>query len=141
MGSNYIGRGEPEVEKVLQALFPDARIFSQVPIESLIKDKEFAELSDEVKKHKFDFAVHTPTNTIVVEVNYKHGEKAAKKWQHIFVDLLVDNGHLPVTIEDYNCEYLFTKSKRLTHKKPWGPYIDVIRELERQGIHPNGTLL
>ncbi len=141
MGSDFIGRGEPEVEKILKALFPDAKVSPQVPIKSLIQEHEFRELSEEVKKHNFDFAVYTSKNIIVVEVNYKHGEKAVKKWNKIFVNLLVNNGHLPLTIEDYNCEYLFSKSIKLANQKPWGAYLDVIRELERQGIHPNGTLL
>ena len=50
-------------------------------------------------------------------------------------------GKIPVTIEDYNCEYLFSDSSGLKQKHPWGPYIDTIRELERNHIGPDGTML
>ena len=46
-----------------------------------------------------------------------------------------------MTIEDYNCEYLFSNSSRLLEKKPWGIYLDVLRELERNHVGPDGTLL
>jgi hypothetical protein len=138
---DFIGRGENEIKKIFQVLFPKATISAQVQIGALIKSEDYETLDQEIKNHKFDLVVHIPPNILVIEVNYKHKEKAAKKWRTIFTKLLIDARKIPVTIDDYNSEYLFSDSKRLKQKKPWGSYIDVIRELERQGITPNGTLL
>ena len=138
---DFIGRGENEVKKILGILFPRANISAQVPIELLIKSEQYRFLDQEIKNHKFDLVVYNGPNVLVVEVNYKHKEKAAKKWSNIFTNLLVDASKIPVTIDDYNCEYLFSDSVKLKKKNPWGSYIDVIRELQRQGINPNGSLL
>lgn len=138
---SFIGRGENEVKKILEALFPDSNVSAQVPIELLITIKEYQELDQEIKNHKFDLVLYNGPNILVVEVNYKHKEKAAKKWSNIFTNLLINNGKFPITIDDYNCEFLFSDSKRLKQKNPWGPYLDVIRELDRQGINSNGALL
>ena len=139
--SKFIGRGENEVKKILGILFPRANISAQVPIELLIKSEDYKLLDQEIKNHKFDLVVYNGPNTLVVEVNYKHKEKAAKKWSNIFTNLLINSFKIPVTIDDYNCEYLFSDSKKLKQKNPWGSYIDIIREHQRQGINPNGSLL
>lgn len=139
--SQFIGRGEDEVKKILQGLFPKANVVAQVPISSLISSSDYNHLDQEIKNHKFDLVVYVGFQTLVVEVNYKHKEKAAKKWRQIFTNLLVNNGKLPITIDDYNCEYLFSDSKKLKKQNPWGSYIDIIRELQRQGITPDGALL
>ncbi len=138
---DFIGRGENEVKKILGILFPRANISAQVPIVLLIKSEDYKQLDQEIKNHKFDLVVYNGPNTLVVEVNYKHKEKAAKKWSNIFTNLLINAFKTPVTIDDYNCEYLFSDSVKLKKKNPWGSYIDVIRELQRQGINPNGSLL
>jgi hypothetical protein len=138
---DFIGRGEIETKRILEALFPKSIVSAQVPIERLIDSNEYSKLDQEIKNHKFDLVVYNGPNVLVVEVNYKHKEKAAKKWSNIFTNLLIDAHKIPVTIDDYNCEYLFSDSKRLKQKNPWGSYIDVIRELQRQGINPNGSLL
>ncbi len=138
---DFIGRGENEVKRIFQALFPQSAIYAQVPISLLISSKEYELLDQEIKNHKFDLVVYNGPNVLVIEVNYKHKEKAAKKWRNIFTNLLINAQKTPITIDDYNCEYLFSDSERLKKKKPWGSYLDVIRELERQGITPNGTLL
>jgi len=139
--SDFIGRGEKEVEKILQGLFPSGVVSTQVPIYRLIKEEDYDILDQEIKNHKFDLVVYMGMNILVIEVNYKHGEKAAKKWSEIFVPLLRKAERIPVTIEDYNCEYLFSDATRLKKKKPWGSYIDVLRELERNHVGPDGTLL
>lgn len=136
----FIGRGEVEVKEILAVLYPKAMILTQVPIVSLIRKEDYEFLDQEIKNHKFDLVVVTQTNSLVIEVNYKHKEKAAQKWDQIFTKLLIDNGKIPVTIIDYNCEYLFSDSKKLKQKNPWGSYLDIIRELQRQGITPDGTL-
>jgi len=139
--SKFIGRGENEGKRIFQALFPQSQIYAQVPISLLIADKEYQLLDQEIKNHKFDLVVYNGPNVLVIEVNYKHKEKAAKKWSNIFTNLLIDAYKIPITIDDYNCEYLFSDSVNLKKRKPWGSFIDVIRELERQGITPNGSIL
>lgn len=137
----FIGRGEKEVIKFLKLIFPHASVVGQVPIHKLVKDEDYEILDQEIKNHNFDIVVYNGPNILVIEVNYKHKEKAAMKWSNIFVKMLVDAGRIPVTIEDYNCEFLFTDSERLKKQKPWGPLIDIVRELERQGVGLNGSLL
>lgn len=138
--SQFIGKGEVEAIKIFKVLFPKCFIKQQVPIQALIRPEEYNLLDQEIKNHKFDFTVQVGFNMLVVEINYKHGEKAAKKWSNIFTNVLINAGKIPVTIDDYNCEFLF-KSEAAKKKNPWGPYIDIIRELQRQGISPNGSVL
>lgn len=137
----FIGRGEKEIQKILQGLFPKGEVSTQVPLYSLIKDEDYEILDQEIKNHNFDLVLYLGLNVLVIEVNYKHGEKAAKKWSEIFTPLLLKAERTPVTIDDYNCEFIFSDSKRLKEKKPWGSYIDIIRELERNHVGPDGTLL
>jgi myosin-crossreactive antigen len=137
----FIGRGEKEVETILKALFPKAVIIPQLSISNVIESSEYEKFDQEFKNHNCDFIMTVGPNKIAIEVNYKHGEKAAQKWSEIFAPLIKQNGNIPMTIEDYNCEFLFSDSTRLKKKNPWGSHIDVIRELIRQGINPNGSLL
>ena len=141
MTYDFIGKGERESESILHKLFPFAEIVAQVPIMRLIKRVDYESLGEEFQKHNCDLVVYNGPNTLVVEINYKHKEKAAKKWSNVFSNMLINNGKIPVTIDDYNCEYLFSDSKRLIKKYPWGSFIDIIRELQRQGIKPDGSLL
>ena len=136
---SFIGRGEEEVQKILQQLFPHSQIKAQVPIENLVCLEEFNLLDIEFQNHKFDLVVYNGPYVLVVEVNYKHKEKADKKWNNVFTNILINNNKLPVTIDDYNCEVLFADPKKKT-KNPWGSYIDVIRELQRQGIKLDGSM-
>lgn len=136
---SFIGRGEEEVQKILQHLFPHSQIKPQVPIENLVCLEEFNLLDIEFQNHKFDLVVYNGPNILVVEVNYKHKEKADKKWNKVFTNILKNNNKIPVTIDDYNCEVLFQDQKKKI-KNPWGSYIDVIRELQRQGIKLDGSL-
>ena len=138
--SDFIGRGERESKIILQKLFPHATISIQVPIERLVTTEEFLSLGEEFQKHKFDIVVYNGPNILVIEINYKHKEKAAHKWNNIFTKILIDNHKIPIIVADYNCEYLFSDSVRLRKKNPWGSFIDIIRELQRQGITPDGSL-
>ena len=124
--NDFIGRGEREAKLILQRLFPKAMVSSQVPIQKLVKNADFLSIDTEIQKHNFDLVVYNGPNTLVVEINYKHKEKAAKKWNNIFTNLLIDNHCIPVTIDDYNCEFLFSDSIRLRKNNPWGSYIDII---------------
>ena len=134
--NQFIGRGESVVGFVLQRIFLSGTIYSQKPIKKLIKKIDFNQLDSEFQKHKFDFYVIGPNGSLVIEVNYKHGEKAAKKWNNVFVPLLQKNGHKIVTIDDYDCENIFKFDSDKQHKISWKDFIDVINALEKAGIEP-----
>jgi len=132
----YIGRGEEIVKEILQRIFPSCVIYSQQPIKKLINKSDFDILDSEVQKHKFDFAVDWPQQmrTLIVEVNYKHKEKAAKKWNDIFVPLLKKYFYIPVSIDDYDCENLFKLNSKNEHKLSLDDFIDVINQLKKAGV-------
>ena len=109
LSEQFIGRGEKEVEKILKQLLPKARIIPQMSIAYVIDRSEYDKLDQEFKNHNCDFVMIIGSTRIVIEVNYKHGEKAAQKWSEIFAPLIKQAGNIPVTIEDYNCEVLFSQ--------------------------------
>lgn len=114
--SQFIGRGERLVRSLLTNPFSIQDIFGQVPLENLIPRPRWNLLDEEVQKHKFDFvAVRHNHKKLVIEVNYKHGEKSAKKWNNIFVPLLKEFGYDVLTVDDYNCDTLFSNLKRDIH--------------------------
>jgi len=128
--SQFIGRAEPTVEIILGRLFGNANVFSQVSF-SKIKT-EVDEYSSEIQKHKFDFFVDRRFNpALIIEVNFKHGEKADRKWNDIFTPLIKKRGMIPVTIDDNECESLF---KDKYHPITLGDWHDVINELIRAGV-------
>lgn len=136
--SKFIGRGEVLVKQILSKLLDHVVIQSQVPIEKLVLKDDFAILDQEIKNHKFDLVIyrsHGPS--IVVEVNYKHGEKAAAKWENIFVPLLVKVSLTPLPINDYECSALFNQNSKGEHRNTWQDYIDVIRAMVIVGIKPD----
>lgn len=140
--SQFIGRAEPQVLKILQEIFPDILIIPQYPIRKLIPYSWYNGLNDETKKHKFDFIV-CAKDWLVVEVNYKHGEKAAKKWSNIFAPMireLKNPSAIPVTIDDYNCRTLFKHTKESTKKLRESDYQDVIDALKLAGVSVNFTI-
>ena len=99
-------------------------------------------MDQEIKNHKFDFVIYRKTDIIVLEVNYKHGPKAAQKWVDIFIPLLKSStkfGHLkiiPITIDDYDCRSLFNLNSKKQHKITWDDYRDIIDALEKAGVKP-----
>jgi len=134
--SDFIGRAEPPTHHFLLKLYPDDRILTQTPLSYLISHKEFQTFNEEVQKHKFDFVViRNNKPTLVIEVNYKHGEKSAKKWRQIFEPLLKKEGYIPVTIDDYDCISLF-KGNKENHKLSWNDLRDIINALEKAGVEP-----
>lgn len=120
MSSNqFIGKGEVLTGEFLKILFPNYSVIPQFPIRRIFfRDLlGWNILSTEVQKHNFDFLV---SNTelkkyYAIEVNYKHKEKAAKKWRNIFVPILLKNGIIPVAINDYDCKRLFKSITKLEH--------------------------
>ena len=134
--SQFIGRAEPEVQMILSQLFPKAFIQTQVPITELIFPEDTAFLDQEFKNHKCDMTVQTANQYLVVEVNYGHKEKAAKKWSNVFAPMLKKTGKISVTIDDYDCTHLFKKGTQ-GHKITWNDYTDVINQLEKAGVKPS----
>jgi len=132
---SFIGRAEKEVELILKKLFYPSKIFSQIPLKQLISLDEYNFLNEEVQKHKFDLYVYD--FRLIVEVNYKHGEKAAKKWRTIFQPLLKKHNIQTLTISDYECESLFEPQNYSNHKNSWNDYTDVINALITQKIPTN----
>ncbi len=139
--SNYIGRGELIAKKILAQLLKPVNVRAQVPIEKIILAKEFKILDPEIKKHKFDFVLFClDRKSIVVEINYHHKEKAARKWHNVFIPLLINSGFDYLAINDYDCRKrgLFYLDGDQQHEKvTWEDFRDVIDSLEMAGITPN----
>jgi len=139
--SQYIGRGEELAKKILSKLLKPVNVRAQVPLESITLPKEFAILDTEIKKHKFDFVFFClDRRNIVVEINYKHKTKAARKWHQVFIPLLVNAGFDYLTISDYDCRKkgLFWLDSNKQHENiSWDDFRDVIDSLEMAGITPN----
>jgi len=138
----YIGRAEPEVLEILKQIYPNTLIISQYPIRQLIHWSLYNELGEEIQKHKFDFVVCT-NSWLVIEVNYKHGEKAAKKWRQIFAPMINELKFpcaIPVTIDDYECLSLFKHTKTNHTKLRKSDYQDVINALSIAGVRVNFTI-
>lgn len=139
MDNPYIGRAEPEVLQILEKIFPGVLIIPQYPIRKLIPWSWYNGLGEETKKHKFDFVVCTDS-WLVIEVNYKHGEKAAKKWRQIFAPMIEELSNpctIPVTIDDYECLTLFKHTKTNHKKLRKSDYEDVINALKTAGVCVN----
>jgi hypothetical protein len=134
--SQFIGRGENLSIKILLRLFPYSKIESQVPISKVITPEQYHSLDEVYKKHKFDFFIDI-NKWLAVEVNYKHGNKAAEKWANVFLPLLKKNGLLGMTIDDYDCRTLFKLNSKKEHKVTWDDFRDIIDALEKAGIKPS----
>ncbi len=128
---SFIGRAEPQVEEILTILLNPELINLQVPLYNLIPLTEFQSLNEEVQKHKFDMVVYRKNQPkLIVEVNYKHKEKAAKKWSCIFEPMLKKYGHETLLIKDYECDFLFKPEDYSKHKLSWDDVIDVCNALK-----------
>lgn len=139
----FIGRAEPETKTILEEIYPKYTILLQFPIKKLIPNSWYNILDDEIKKHSFDIVVCRPKSWLVIEVNYKHGEKAARKWRQIFAPMIkkMKNPYaVPVTIDDYECLTLFKHTK--TNNKPLvkQDYQDVLTALKMAGVSVNFTI-
>lgn len=141
--SQFIGRGEVLVQQILSRFYPHCDVTTQVPIGELISKLLSDEYGEEFTKHKVDIVAdivnaQAQKQTLVIEVNYKHKEKAAKKWRTTFAPDLTANDKTPVTIDDYDCRekgifYLNTKKQ---HQLSWDDFRDVIDQLEKAGVQP-----
>ena len=139
--SDFIGRGEVIASKILFRLVDCVGLQGQVNIQNIILPEDYAILDQEVKNHNFDFIMRrTSKPDVVIEINYKHKEKAAKKWSKIFIPLIEKAGYDYMTIDDYDCRkrglfWLNSKGKHLAIT--WDDYRDVIDSLETAGINPS----
>ncbi len=137
--SQFIGRAEKEVKEILHKIYPGILIVPQFPLRKLIPHSLYNILNEEVQKHKFDFIVYTPIN-LVVEVNYHHGPKAAKKWRQIFTPMIKDLQAIPVTINDYECDSIFRHDVTSTKPLKKADYQDVINALKLAKISVKFTI-
>lgn len=134
MSNDFIGRGENRTVEILSHLFPKHDIFQQKPLKGLIPFSQFLKLGKEHSQHKHDIVLQAPnSDQIVIEVNYKHGPIAEKKWHNVYKPHLEAAGHLTCTIEDSQCVSLFDL-KNGEHKNTWQDWIDVLNALQQQGI-------
>lgn len=132
---SFIGRAESEVEIILTRLLLPDLIRTQVPLIALIDNSEWCTLREEVQKHKFDMVIFRRNKpNLVVEVNYKHKEQAAKKWRNIFDPMLRRYGHDILLVHDYECDYLFQPNDYTKHILSWNDVVDVINALKTQKI-------
>lgn len=137
--SQYVGRGELLSKKILLKLLPCIGIQGQVNIKDVVLPEDYIILDQEIKNHNFDWVVRrTNTPDIVVEVNYGHKEKAARKWRLIFVPMIKRAGLLYMTIDDYDCRAkgLFYLDSKKEHKLSWDDHRDIIDSLEKAEISP-----
>lgn len=136
MTTDFIGRGEERTVEILKLLFPKFQIRQQIPIKSLLPVDiwfEFVKLGDAYTQHKHDIVLSIPNyESIIIEVNYQHGPIAESKWK-VFKSYLEEAGHMTVTIDDKDCDSLFTLNDG-GHVNSWNDFVDVIRALKKSGI-------
>lgn len=140
MSNNFIGRGEILTKKVLLRLINCIGIQGQVNIKHIILPEYYEVLDPEIQNHNFDLVLRrTHGKDIVIEVNYRHKEKAARKSRQIFEPMVKSAGYEYLTIDDYDCRkrgifWLSTDKKHLA--VTWEDFRDIIDSLEKAGINP-----
>lgn len=136
--TDFIGRAEKLSKKILLKQLQCIGIEQQVNIKSIISKEDYDFLDEEVQNHNFDLVMRrTHAKDIVIEVNYKHGEKIANKIRRIFKPLVEQSGYLFLEIHDWECETLFWLNTKKEHPVTWQDYIDVINALKTAGIKPD----
>lgn len=137
---SFIGRGERRVQQVLECLFHGkAAVLPQVHIQGVILKEDYSILGKEHNQHKFDLVVQFHSDfekrpDLVLEVNYRHGNGAAVKWNRVYYPAILKAGKIPVVIEDRECRSIFD----VPHERPlrWMDFIDVINSLDLVRITP-----
>ncbi len=131
MDEQYIGRGEKLCLKILNNPWGISGVRTQINITKLIPPDECAILDEEILKHNFDFlAIRKNLKHIVIEVNYKHKEKAARKARQIFEPLLKRFEYDYMTIDDWDCDSIFKPHSKPTYKD----VIDMTNQFKKAGI-------
>ena len=142
--NKFVGRGEALAKVILQHIFPGIAWRDQYPLESLISPELHESLREDLKKHNFDFVgfLQNTDACICLEVNYKHGETAAKKLTK-YKKMMNDLGIYFLEINHWDCRSnlprqrgLFTKNSKGKHPNTWNDWRDVIDALEAQGFQP-----
>lgn len=147
-GPDFIGRGEVLTKQLLENPFGVSEIKKQVHISRLIPKYEYDLLDEEWQKHKFDMVLfRNDLSKIVIEINYKHGNKAAFKAEK-FKNMLLRYDTQYVTIDDYDCRSsikkdngqfelgLFHENSKGNHTLSWNDLRDIIDAFEKAGINP-----
>ena len=131
MDEQYIGRGEKLCLKILNNPWGLSGVRPQVNITKLIPAAECDLLDEEILHHNFDFlAIRKNLRHVVIEVNYKHKEKAARKARQIFKPLLERYEYDYMTIDDWDCQNIFKP-----HSKPtYNDIIDMTNQFKKAGI-------
>ena len=131
MSEQFIGKGEKLVYKILDNPWGIEGVRPQVNISRVLPKDEFDLLDEEIQKHNFDFlCIRRNLKHIIVEVNYKHKEKAAQKARQIFKPLLEKYEYDYLTIDDYDCESIFKPHSKPTYKD----IIDMTNQFKKAGI-------
>lgn len=134
--TDFIGRGEMIAKQLITNPFKTTAIHQQVALNRLISFEEFRTLDEEWQKHKFDLVLYrTDGKIIVIEVNYQHKEKAAKKGGK-FKQMLARYNIKYVTIDDYDCDSIFKLNSKKEHVLSWTDLIDVANAFKKAGIEP-----
>lgn len=140
LNDQFIGRSEKEVKIILKKLINYEIVLEQIPLKRLINSSDFDLLNNETKQHKFDLVFIRKSDALVIEVNYKHGSKAANKWVNIFVPYLEASKVLypkkikPVAINDWDCRSLFKHTKSDNKPILVTDVIDVCDALYSSGV-------
>lgn len=146
---SFIGRAEKLTERILSRLFLKSEILRQVPISKLITSEDFAEYGEEFANHTCDLVFNVMNSrceqqTLVIEVNYQHKEKAAGKWRRTFEPDIKRAGNFPVTFDNWDCRSSIPKTKGLFYLNSknehgpitWNDFRDVQDQLEKAGVFP-----
>lgn len=140
MTDGFIGRGERRAVHILSRIFAGSTVLTQVPIRSLISADDYNDLSDIHKKHLHDIVIYDneafadgKESVIVIEINYRHGGLAYKKWD-VHQECLHRAGRMTCTVEDTECLSLFKLDKNGRHVDTWQDWLDIILALENEGI-------
>jgi len=137
--SPYVGRGERLTKKILLKLIPCVGIESQVNIKKIVSKEDFDFMDQELKNHNFDFVLRRlHEKDIVIEVNYHHREKIAKKLRTIFVPMVIHANCEYIEINDWECNPrgLFWLNSKKEHPVTWLDYTDIINALQTCNIQP-----
>lgn len=137
--SKYIGRGEERTRDITLRLF-DCEIKQQVNIKDVIYADDYEFLDREVKNHNFDLVMYPKHGRpVVIEVNYKHGEKIAAKLRRIIVPMIKKRGYEYAEINNWDTipKGIFWQNLKGEHVPTWDDWRDVINAFETSGINPD----
>jgi len=139
MDDKFVGRGEVRTKKILHRLF-DCIVRQQVNIKNVIYADDYDFLGQEVRNHNFDLVMYPKHGRpVVIEVNYKHGEKITAKLRRIIVPLIRKRGFDYMEINNWDTipRGIFWQNTKGEHPPTWDDWRDVINALETCKINPD----